>query len=47
MGDPPTPAVQATGLVKRFGEVVAVGGVDLTVAAGEVRGLLGAAPDRI
>jgi ABC-2 type transport system ATP-binding protein len=41
MGDPPTPAVQATGLVKRFGEVVAVGGVDLTVAAGEVRGLLG------
>jgi ABC-2 type transport system ATP-binding protein len=41
MGDPPTPAVRATGLVKRFGEVVAVGGVDLTVAAGEVRGLLG------
>jgi ABC-2 type transport system ATP-binding protein len=41
MGDPPVPAVEATGLVKRFGEVVAVDGVDLRVAAGEVRGLLG------
>jgi ABC-2 type transport system ATP-binding protein len=41
MGDPPVPAVEAAGLVKRYGEVVAVAGVDLTVAAGEVRGLLG------
>ena len=29
--------VQARGLVKRYGELVAVAGVDLTVAAGEVR----------
>jgi ABC-2 type transport system ATP-binding protein len=41
MGNPPVPAVEASGLVKRFGEVVAVAGVDLRVAAGEVRGLLG------
>ena len=41
MGDPPVPAVKAAGLVKRYGDVTAVAGVDLTVAAGEVRGLLG------
>jgi ABC-2 type transport system ATP-binding protein len=35
-------AVQAYGLVKRFGATAAVDGVDLRLAAGEVRGLLGA-----
>ena len=34
-------AVRATGLVKRFDTVAAVDGVDLALAAGEVRGLLG------
>ena len=34
-------AVEAAGLVKRFGEIRAVDGVDLRVEAGEVRGLLG------
>jgi ABC-2 type transport system ATP-binding protein len=41
---PPRPAdlaVQATGLVKRFGEVTAVDGIDLTVRTGEVFGVLG------
>ncbi|MHB8668980.1 MAG: ABC transporter ATP-binding protein [Acidimicrobiales bacterium] len=33
--------LRATGLVKRFGDVVAVDGVDLTVRAGETVGLLG------
>ena len=35
-------AVRATGLVRRFETTVAVDGVDLAVAAGEVHGLLGA-----
>jgi daunorubicin resistance ABC transporter ATP-binding subunit len=35
------PAVEAQGLVKRFGDVVALAGVDLLVPAGEVLGLLG------
>jgi ABC-2 type transport system ATP-binding protein len=35
------PALRVTGLRKRFGDVVAVDGVDLTVAAGECFGLLG------
>jgi ABC-2 type transport system ATP-binding protein len=34
-------AIDATGLVKRFGRVVAVDGVDLVVARGTVLGLLG------
>ena len=34
-------AVEATGLVKRFGEVAAVDGIDLTVRTGEVFGVLG------
>jgi ABC-2 type transport system ATP-binding protein len=34
-------AVRATGLVKRFRATTAVDGVDLVIAAGEVRGLLG------
>jgi ABC-2 type transport system ATP-binding protein len=34
-------AVSATGLVKRFGEVTAVDGIDLTVRTGEVFGVLG------
>jgi daunorubicin resistance ABC transporter ATP-binding subunit len=35
------PAITATGLVKRFGPVVALDGVDLAVEAGSVLGLLG------
>lgn len=35
------PAIEARGLAKRFGEVVAVDGVDLTVNGGELFGLLG------
>src|SRR5690242_4109150 len=34
-------AVQASGLVKHYGDVVAVRGVDLTIEAGEVFGFLG------
>lgn len=36
-----TPAIEATGLVKNFGDNRAVDGVDLTVAAGTVYGVLG------
>jgi len=35
-------AIEAVGLVRRFGERVALGGVDLAIAAGEAFGLLGA-----
>jgi len=35
------PAIRCTGLVKRYGDVVAVAGVDLTVELGECFGLLG------
>ena len=35
------PAIQCAGLVKRYGDVVAVAGLDLTVEAGECFGLLG------
>ncbi|HEY3078365.1 MAG TPA: ABC transporter ATP-binding protein [Chloroflexota bacterium] len=34
-------AVEARGLVRRFGEVVALDGLDLSVAAGEIFGLVG------
>jgi ABC-2 type transport system ATP-binding protein len=37
----PTPAIEAAGLVKTFGELRAVDGVDLTVASGSVYGVLG------
>ncbi len=40
MNDRP-PAIRCVGLVKRFGDVTAVGGLDLTVQAGECFGLLG------
>ena len=36
-----TPAILAEGLVKRFGSVVALDGIDLEVPAGTVLGLLG------
>ena len=39
-----TAPVEARGLVKRFGEIVAVDHVDLTVEAGDVYGFLG--PER-
>ena len=39
--DPAAPPVAARGLVKRYGEVVAVDGVDLTVEPGDVYGYLG------
>ncbi len=35
------PAIEAVGLERRYGDVVAVAGVDLTVAAGEIFGFLG------
>ncbi len=36
-----SPAIQARGLVKKYGDVTALDGVDLTVPAGSVLGLLG------
>ncbi|MEV4618537.1 ATP-binding cassette domain-containing protein [Asanoa sp. NPDC049573] len=42
MSDRPTgPAIEATGLVKTFGETRALDGIDLSVPAGSVYGLLG------
>jgi ABC-2 type transport system ATP-binding protein len=38
----PTPLASAAGATRRFGELTVVDGVDLTVAAGEVVGLIGA-----
>ncbi len=40
-GDPGAPALQAHGIVVRYGDVVAVGDVDLTLRAGEVTALMG------
>lgn len=37
----PAPVITATGLTKHYGELVAVGGIDLEVAPGESFGLLG------
>ncbi len=37
----PDPAIQTHGLVKRFGDLVAVDGLDLTVPAGTMYGFLG------
>ena len=36
-----TTSVRARGIVKRFGEVVALDGIDLDVAAGQIHGLVG------
>jgi ABC-2 type transport system ATP-binding protein len=41
MSERTTPAIQAEGLVKTYGKVVALAGLDLEVAAGTVFGLLG------
>jgi ABC-2 type transport system ATP-binding protein len=38
---PPTPAVRAEGLTKRYGSLTALDGLDLVVRAGEVFGFLG------
>ena len=38
---PPPPAVALEGLAKRFGDVLAVDGVSLSIQPGEVFGLLG------
>lgn len=35
------PAVRARGIVKSFGDVIALGGVDIDIAAGHVHGLVG------
>ena len=37
----PTPVIRVAGLVKRYGDLVAVDGIDFEVARGEVFGLLG------
>src|SRR4051794_20546289 len=39
-------AIEASGLVKRFGATTALGGVDLAVERGTVLGLLGRVPPR-
>jgi ABC-2 type transport system ATP-binding protein len=36
-----TEAIDAEGLIKRFGKVTALDGLDLTVRTGEVHGFLG------
>ncbi len=36
-----TPAIQATDLTKKFGHVIAVAGLSLAVAPGEIFGLVG------
>ena len=39
--DPPVPAVRLTGVVKRYGDVVAVAGIDLEIRDGEFFSMLG------
>ena len=39
--DPAPTAIATTGLVRRFGSLVAVDGIDLDIAAGEIYGFLG------
>ena len=41
MTDATAPPIEVRGLVKRYGELTAVAGVDLTVNAGDVYGYLG------
>ena len=41
MTAPPAPAVQTRGLSRRYGDVLAVDGLDLTVGRGEIYGFLG------
>jgi ABC-2 type transport system ATP-binding protein len=41
MSASPTPAVSCRGLVKRYGDVLAVNGLDLEVQRGECFGMLG------
>ena len=41
MSDPSTPVLQARGLVKRYGNVVAIGGADFDLRAGEVLAVIG------
>ena len=36
-----TPAIEATGLVKRFGPTMALNGLDLCVSQGSILGVLG------
>ena len=40
-GDAAVPAVEISGLVKRYGQIAAVDGLSLTAARGEVTGILG------
>jgi ABC-2 type transport system ATP-binding protein len=41
LADPGPPPVEVRGLIKRYGDLTAVGGVDLTVRPGDVYGYLG------
>jgi branched-chain amino acid transport system ATP-binding protein len=41
MTDPAPPLLEATGLVKRYGELVVLDGVDLRIAAGDAIGVVG------
>ena len=41
MAHPNGPAIETVGLVRRFGDLRALDGIDLTVARGEIYGFLG------
>ena len=41
----PAPAIEAHGITKRYGDVTALGGVDLSIPTGTVLGLLPAEGD--